>query len=661
MADKQLRPLRFPTLARGWSPSAAPRTLRAEGDGPLWIDLQNLSLREGRLARREALASLSAGSVFPTIQRNHRRLGSTDGNAQVPLAIISDNQQNDDVHGLVCITTRGEIHLYRAGAWFNLTPVYQTGTVSITSGTTLVTAASGTPSWQDNGIASSQLIELPKLSGIWHRIASVANPTLTLAEPYTGPTLSSQAYQIRRQFAYGDVYIQYNVFAEVFNNDLYVAGPAPYGGLWVLRVDGIFGLSPSPASILASSYYLPGIDSLDDVGVSPECQGLAVLDDGRIVLAVREATTYKSRVYYSSHLNQAVWSAAPGGYTDVTANPGTIRALARMGANLAVHYDSGIALAVPTGEDDPPLAFRRTVATVGCYAPRTLRMFEGVQAFLARDGNVYGFDGASVRPMGDPVRFHTRDRRRSRFKAAHASVDTFRREYHLYLPQYSDSIAADEFRTHADQTQETLRYTFVAELGQWTKAKFATLIGAASDTMDGEPLLLYKAEGGRYKGSCLVGIPSYDPHPTLSGGAGATISNMLFKLSEAAGTDYATNFVGTSSAGGVFGVTDDHDCDLPGIDKTVSHVTVWLQSTETRTESVEVGLSKDCGSTWTTAMAAVNLSATDEVFAHFFFAPATGEKWRVRLGFPAGLETSAMPTRMVLWYAVVAEVEAVSR
>lgn len=658
--ESRLKPRHLPTLARGWDPAAPPRTLLHSEAGPLWRDLHNFRAHEGRLARREALSALTLGSIYPPVLFNDQQ--GNVGNAQVPIVLLSHNPElGDDLASLVCITSR-EIFLYRAGAWFNLTPVYEVGRVNVTSASTTVSAASGSPLWLSNGVIAGNLVELPKGSNAWYRISLWTETTLTLASPYTGATLTNAEYRIRRTFATGRPALDLPIFAEVFNNDLYVAGPAPnLGGVWVLRADNVWGFPPpTSASILACTYSIQiGIDRLLDTSTSPIVTGMTLLDDGRIVLAMTD-NTYRSRIYYSSHLNPAVWSARPGGYTDVTAMSGTLRALGRMGPNLTLHYDQGIALGVPTGEDDPPLAFRRTSVSVGCAANRTLKSVEGLQMFMARDGNVYAFDGASARPLGEPVRWFVRDRRRSRLRIAHASVDAYRREFHLWWPQRSDSLANEAFDLTVSQNLETVRFTWSAESQQWSKAKFSALIGSASDNMEGEPLASHRAEGGRAKGTCLVGLPSYDPNGPPNGGA---TTPMLFKLSEEVLGDVATGFSGAPGIGGIYAIGDDDDFGMPGVDKTLSHITVWFASTTTKSESFEVGVSSNGGNTWTATTRTLALVAGDEMFAHFFFEPMTAERWRFRLRCPAGAENgmAAQPVRLTVWYIPQSEVEAVER
>ncbi len=124
------------------------------------------------------------------------------------------------------------------------------------------------------------------------------------------------------------------------------------------------------------------------------------------------------------------------------------------------------------------------------------------------------------------------------------------------------------------------------------------------------------------------------------------MTSMLAKLTEESLTDLGFGFSGSSSMGGIQAISDDDDFGMPGVDKTISHVTVWFQSATTKTEAFEVGISNDGGTTWATATTNVALRAGDETFAHFWFEPATAEKWRVRLRCPSGNENAmaASPT-----------------
>ncbi len=649
MESKSLQPYLFPNLAGGWDPSGYPRSLGpANPNGDLWSQIHNFRAHEGRLRRRSAITTLES-SYNPTILFNDNLAKSSlepIGNAQLPLLIYSWKDEPGGSRHTLVVTTR-EVHLNQNGIWTVITPVYEVGTVNVTNGSTTVTVASGTPNWLSNGVIPGNLIQLPKGSGAWYRIWDATNTTITLHTAFTGTTIAGGTYSIRRNispYRFGNVALGAKAFAVLFNDDLYIATPGPIdGSVWVLKTTVSNAFTSGPCSILACSYAIQsGVDVLPGATPFPVCNGLTVLDDGRVVLALT-SSDFRSRIYYSSHLNQAVWSTTPAGFTDVTTVEGTLRALGKLGSNLTLHFDRGIALGVPTGQDDPPLAFRPTQTKAGCGSARTLKQLNREEYFVTKDFDVCSFDGVSISFIGEPVKNYLQYRNRARLKIAHAAIDSYRREYHVYLAQDGTDEANQPVK-------ETLRFVYSVDRKAWTKEQFAVLIGAASDELG------FYTEG-RDMGNAIVGIPSLDPVD------GAGTSDMLFKLSEVVTTDASPGFGATGANGGVYATTDDFDCELPGVDKTLSHITVWFFSDTTEAEVFEVGISKDSGTTWTSVQVTVSLVAGTDVFAHFFFDPITSEKWRVRLRCPAGSENgmAACPWRMTVWYMPQTSVEAVER
>lgn len=133
-----------------------------------------------------------------------------------------------------------------------------------------------------------------------------------------------------------------------------------------------------------------------------QVRGLDLLQDGRIVVATSSEIN-PSRIYYSSQIQQPQihWNQSPGGFTDVVAVAGALQAMGRLGDQLTLHYAHGIAIAIPTGQDDPPLTFQATREIQGCFLWRTLvNVPPATECFVAQDGRLYRFNGSSAEPLG---------------------------------------------------------------------------------------------------------------------------------------------------------------------------------------------------------------------------------------------------------------------
>lgn len=635
-----MKPIYFPMLGSGWGPNAPAGTLRPDSGGPIWRDMRNLRFHDGYAARRATLAEFDAGTIYPSIPWNGR---DTFYTGQVPVVILTDYQAapNDDVASMVVVTDR-ELWLYRTSSWTNLTPTYTTGTVSATNGSTAV-SGTGTQ-WTTLGIHQGNLVEIPAGSGDWFPVSSVgSNTSITLGSAFTGSTASGLSYVIRRTFP--DIGKNAPFFAEVFNGDLYVAGPLVQNGQpAVVRVTGAFGFPvPSPATYLTAAFDVTGgIDVYAGAGSSDALVGMAVLDDGRVVAGL-VSNSYGARILYSSHLNQAVWTTAPGGFTDVTTISGTLRALQRYGTSLTLHYDTGIAWGEPTGQDDPPLSFRPTRARKGCFAPRTLTSSPGGGlVYLGSDMNVYRFRGGgeervgSVKSGSDPS--PPRDtlsqfRKNAVYLMAHASVDEYRGDWRLLMPQKSDS-AADRDDLHSSQETETLEFVWNETTGQWSQGKYGIWVGAVSNRMLSQPFSSWRSGGMRSEGFAIVGVPSYDPNGAT--GSGGASSNMVYRLIENGSADVDPGF--SQGSEGTFYLESDDLYLAPEEMIVASHVLLWMSGSSDVSETVVIEVSSDGGSSWVEAdsmsAAPALVDNRERCYPYAIEGIAAGTTVRMRISLP---------------------------
>ena len=122
-------------------------------------------------------------------------------------------------------------------------------------------------------------------------------------------------------------------------------------------------------------------------------------------MATEDIDDRVSRLRYSSPVDQQEWTLSPGGFSDIVdGGSRMITGLERLGRVYCIHYHDTIVVGQPTGQDDPPLAFDSSRATVGAAYTRTIRNVRGTQWFVAQDGSVHSFDGSSTQMIASEFR-----------------------------------------------------------------------------------------------------------------------------------------------------------------------------------------------------------------------------------------------------------------
>lgn len=407
----------FPVLARGMDREAPIGTLNPNAaEGPLWREMNNLVPHDGVLRRREAVVEATGG--FPTFLDSETQFAV--GLFEVgpsPVGIVQSPSPSAERWLLV---TSREIYLGVLGAWVNLTPRYETGTVTINNGSSTVTG-SGT-SWQTFVVIEGQAIELPRGSGSWYKIASVTGETqLTLTSTYAGSNLAGANYSVRRTF---NMPFGTPVFAATLNGDLFISGEVSFssttfGGAHI-RDGGVIQIAGGathtlPVASIGTTdvtYLTSGTNAvtsgLDNLGYHVRVLGLTVLADGRLVILTRafpSGAEVGARVHYSSHTNLSVWTSSPGGFTDITEFEGQATAMTGDSRSVQVHFATGVSIGDLTGAQDPPLRFRPSQAEIGAVGPRMIARIPGGRAtppghfFIAADGLPYVFTGADCSPQ----------------------------------------------------------------------------------------------------------------------------------------------------------------------------------------------------------------------------------------------------------------------
>lgn len=643
-ADQQLTVF-FPDLSRGWGPTAPPRSLGPDG-ARIWRYARNVWAYDGLLRRRPAVVSAGLTSQPPGVGITP----STTADGECAVFIHCDlypsgATKTTDSSGacadefsynagaeLVVLVTNRQAFLTKDGGttWANVTPTYTTGTVTATNGSATVTGA-GT-AWSTRGITAYQLIVI---DGTVYQICSVNSDTsITLASNFTGATGAGKAYTIRRSWRGGySLDATSLIFCKIYNQNLYIAGTFigradGEARPTVIRVSDILSATPT-TEYLTSSFDLTG--SLDII-TSPtltNITGLQILQDSRVVISGSDST-----LYYSSNLDQAVWSVPPAGFTVDTQVDGPITALGQVGNVLTAHHRDGVTLCYPQAQADQPLALQRSQAHAGCHAPRTLCAASGVERYLGADGQIYQFDLSISQAIGDDIRAELSgvDRQELR-ESFHASYSAYRDEYFL-------------FRENAPQSAV---YVLQAREGRWWPWYLPFPVTAMANDAPAD---------SRDDGFALVGVPNLDENEQIPGTFN-TVS-MLWALTEAATEDEIDSFDPGLSVADFNVTTDELDMGDPLQLKSVQRVIVWLKGASDGTEDVAVAISYDgFNSTQeTVTKSAVALDSNYEKPFQFCFQEAAASAApMIRFQGADANSFRARPTRMMVIMEAAGSIE----
>lgn len=385
--------------------------LHREGGVSYARALNNLRPYRGELARRPGTVAVANPPTLDTVA------GETGDYPVVHLEEL--DLRPELLNRRYLLVTSKEAFIGIPGSWANVTPEYATGTVTVTNGSPNVTG-NGT-AWLTVGIYGGNWFKGP--DGAFYKIASVTSDTaLVLSENYAGTSAGPGAsYLIRRtfNFVHGSGLVPHTAR---INEDLYLAGQVS-GGLisgttnaqdgGVLQIAGAYDnavtMSPSIVTYIFSGRNDPS-GSVDEAGDNFNVLGFGTLSDGRLVVAAHAynlstGLRAAARIYYSSHLNVAVWTTTPGGATDLIDHKSAITGALIDTTSATIHFEDGIEVAELTGQDDPPLRFRPSRAKVGATGPRLLipspggPQLPGTEVFIASDLNLYSFNGIDASPV----------------------------------------------------------------------------------------------------------------------------------------------------------------------------------------------------------------------------------------------------------------------
>ncbi len=262
-----------------------------------------------------------------------------------------------------------------------LTPRYETGTVTVTNGSAVVTGA-GTL-WNANTKAGdffhSGAITQTALTAVWYEILSVDSDTqITLTANYAEASLGGQLYTIRQTLT-GDIRTPF--FTETFLDGVDVFGTD--GDRWY----GTNGVDPIAAwDGIDDQVYLPSLGNIDTCAAIRRFKNIMIFV-GPTIAGVPERKARTSAIGQPE--NVVTLEASEFVVHDGVDMP--LNAI-EFGDVLAIYSDRHITLAQFVG---PPLmfVFRTVVSGFGPKSGRTIAQFPDHHLFLGADTQ-YIFDGA---------------------------------------------------------------------------------------------------------------------------------------------------------------------------------------------------------------------------------------------------------------------------
>lgn len=712
--DVTLEYVDYPVMDRGMNTTLPSRSMVPGGEGPLFTLVQNMVGHDGVLASWFGVFPLTefVTNGYPTVERNGSYFETApDGllNGQTVMYQFWDYPQTwnnstattaQSSYGsfMGVVVTSREIWTYspQDHNWYNATPVYSAGTITVNNGSTSV-QGNGT-AFVTRKIVPGQLIQLPAGTGDWYSITAVnadaGAAALTISPAYAGVNLVAQPYVIRRCFggrnySHGDNLL----FCQVFNGDLYIGGRTLAGagnGPAVIRVNSIYDTAQTSEYLLAG-FDLTGSMSTNGSVIAElwDIKGLQLLTDGRVVLATAEVPSTKTgivgnRLRYSSNTGntagtvsaQEIWVASPAGFIDVIDHPGEIKALGRLGpSTLSVHFDRGISLATYTAQYDPPLSIQSSGAKVGCFAPRTLCQYRGQEIFLGSDGLVHAFNGEETAELSDETVAleHDGTNYSASFCIAntHAVVDTRRSHYRLFFCDNNFEQVPTPPAAYANYTIRTDCWLIDLENpGQFYKEIYAPhitsaafpAIGSGDDDIFGD---FPTSVGGDF-GLIILGVNTAPPSAAaedLLAGA------VLYGLSQRGGLSAPGNHVWDSDAYSdrpVFlAATDFLDFGKPGVDKTIDHILLYIRlCTLAINDLPVVQIFKPDGNFVTGTTKALVVPANAEPSPLMYdFGPDVSEAWKIKISLAVNnnaLGQGLLLGRMRVYYQTQGEIEAVN-
>lgn len=365
----------------------------------------------------------------------HERLFNVSlGNQALLVALFrASNGVNTTVFG-----TKTDLFRYDEGnnRPVYITPIYNTGTISVVNGSPTVTG-SGT-SWSANVKAGDQIAlgSASLVTAAWYTVDTVDSDTqITLTENYTTtPDLSGQTYTIRKLFTASDAdFWDWDVFPDAPNGP--ESGLTAGDHFYATNGQELVVWDGSAAQVVVLSHS-------DGTGLGFSCRTLCYYKNMMLYGHITEGSAIRP----SSMKNSAI--ADPENVTTLEANETIIaesvdfvRALRRLG-DYVIGYCENSVNVVQFVDNPVYFAIRTAAPRIGVFGARAIVNFGDYHEFLAKD-QAYRFDGVRLIPYANHIFDDVLQRvDRDRSEKALAAISEEDREAYWILPLSADGAGS---------------------------------------------------------------------------------------------------------------------------------------------------------------------------------------------------------------------------
>ena len=402
------------------------------------IDCSNVIFRDGTIQRRFGFNPVLEPLPITSYKPRH---------------VVYFNQFYEAQKAVVCITDK-DIWLYDqsltiGNRWQLITPIYTTGTVTVTSGSTSV-VGSGT-SWSTGLAGGSGIYEIkfgstdPNAAGTWYVINTINSDTSLTLATQVSQSYSGSSYCIRKCLSGGII-------------DWTIANKSD-GTRMLLIVDGTRTIK-----YIGSGYCtdVSGINGSLVCGFYGSTSGEHFVIANTVDSGVRQPMT----IELSNIGNPESFSE--GYYIDLMDTNDEIIALHKIRDSIAVYKRRSISILTPTYTETLFHVKQNVVNGIGAVSKNVIADCNNLHIFMG-ETNVYVFDGVNIKPIGDDIKNRIfADINWDYIHRAHAFYDTVHDYYLLFVPT-------------GDRAEPDICYVYDLLTGGWTIFKFGYTITSAQE------------------------------------------------------------------------------------------------------------------------------------------------------------------------------------
>lgn len=347
------------------------------------------------------------------------------------------------------------------------------------------------------------------------------------------------------------------------------------------------------------------------------CRTLTTYANRLILGYIYDGTQYRgNRVVWSKEGDAENYADPSSGTIDLVETSDLITKLATLRGRLVCYKQNSIVIGLETGLSTIPIRFSYISKSIGAIAGFSVAQANDEHFFLGQD-NVYAFDGASIRSIGDPIKRDLRLVNASNLRQVFAVIDPFNSEYWLFVPEGSET-----FPTHAwvynYQENHWSRWSFPQSVLCGTRGTTSTALTWATITGTWDSI------AGTWDDYSITGAPTL-----LLGMGNKTADEISFSVLND----------GSSPIDATWESRDEDFVDQPGVDnqplrstdlKTLSRVAVRYQGAG-GSVNLNCEVSTDGGTNFQSFNPVPGVASPSGGVISFH-GWLTGTKFRVRLG-----------------------------